>query len=145
MAESDDARRGLESWLTTNPPATIAELEAVETSVGFSLPVEIRHLLRLSNGGSTFFGSPGTAADHYIDLWSTSELVPNNLEYQVSDYVPGFFAFGSNGGGELYVFEKRLESNGVFQLPAIGMSNSSLVEFSSSFAGFLALFGQRCG
>ncbi len=51
-------------------------------------------------------------------IFEPENLEQYNIEYEISEYAPGFTAFGSNGGGELLVLNEKGE---VFTLPAIGM------------------------
>ena len=55
----------------------------------------------------------------YFQLWEESELETFNREYQVPEYAPGFFGFGSDGGGEMFAFDKEGK---IFAIPFIGMS-----------------------
>ena len=51
-------------------------------------------------------------------IWEPENLEKYNVEYELAKYLPGFTAFGSNGGGELLV----VDSTGfVYTVPAIGM------------------------
>jgi hypothetical protein len=55
----------------------------------------------------------------YFQLWEESELDTFNREYQVPEYAPGFFGFGSDGGGEMFAFDN---DGKVYAIPFIGMS-----------------------
>ena len=56
--------------------------------------------------------------DRYFDLWLESDIEQFNTEYEVQKLAPGFLAFATNGGGELYVFN---QTGQIFELPCIGM------------------------
>jgi hypothetical protein len=54
----------------------------------------------------------------YFQLWEEAELEQFNKEYEVPKYAPGFFGFGSDGGGEMFAFDQQ---GRIFALPFIGM------------------------
>lgn len=57
----------------------------------------------------------------YCILWPVEAVFINGSDYQVTDYAPGFLAFGSNGGGELFAFDMREPGKApVVILPGIG-------------------------
>jgi N-acetylglucosamine-6-phosphate deacetylase len=56
--------------------------------------------------------------DRYFDLWPEEDVEQFNKEYEVPVLAPGFVAFATNGGGELYVFDQNEQ---VSELPCIGM------------------------
>ena len=66
------------------------------------------------------------------------EVLVATAEYEMSEYLRGYFAFGGNGSGELFVFE--LQANNadrqVFMVPAIGMAQSDLRPLATSFVEF---------
>ncbi len=68
-------------------------------------------------------------------LWQPEELEEFNQDYQLSDYAPGFVAFGGNGGGELLVVNDASE---VFCMPAIGMATDQATKIASSLTEFKA-------
>ena len=38
---------------------------------------------------------------YWFQIWSAEEVLEHNEGYQANKFLPGFFAFGSNGGGEM--------------------------------------------
>jgi hypothetical protein len=69
-------------------------------------------------------------------IWPLTELVKLNQDYQVEEYAPGFFIFGSDGGGESYCIEK--ETGYIYEMPFIGMSNQEASFKFETFTQFLA-------
>jgi hypothetical protein len=55
-------------------------------------------------------------------------------EYGLPEYLPGYFAFGGNGGGELFVLPLFGSSRPVLMVPAIGMAPRYLVKIAEDFA-----------
>jgi hypothetical protein len=72
----------------------------------------------------------------YMVLWPLENIERYNFEYEVPIYAPGFLSFGTNGGGELLVFDS---TGAVFSLPAIGMDPKYALPVANSWAEFAAL------
>lgn len=66
-------------------------------------------------------------------LWRPEEIEEFNLDYQLSEYAPGFLTFGGNGGGEILVVNN---SSQVFYMPEIGMAPETAVKIASSLQEF---------
>ena len=66
-------------------------------------------------------------------FWPFEELVRYNVEYEVPKYAPGYFGFGTDGGGEMYA----LASNGaVVNIPFIGMEPAAARLIARSWRDF---------
>jgi hypothetical protein len=76
------------------------------------------YLTYLRRGSPTFGDVTFDDFDRYFELWLESDIEPFNTEYEVPKLAPGFLAFATNAGGELYAFN---EIGQVFELPCIGM------------------------
>jgi hypothetical protein len=70
----------------------------------------------------------------WFQLWSPSEVEQLNRDYHVQEFVPGFFGFGSNGGGELLAFDT---AGRVFMIPFVGMSAQDARQVVGSWAEFV--------
>ncbi len=104
------------------------------------LPNDYFSFLRQFDGGEGFVGvEPG-----YFQLWRANEVAQYSAEYQVHEYLPGYVAVGSNGGGELYVFPISGSPPGIFMVPAIGMALDVVLEVAPSFTDFVSEFGNEC-
>ena len=65
----------------------------------------------------------------WFQLWRAQEVISLNEAYRLSQNLPGHTAIGSNGGGELFVFEAlRGPVSRVFRVPAIGMARAAVIE-----------------
>src|SRR5919108_4703349 len=84
----------------TEPPASEAALEQLQQQSKLRLPTDYLDLLRYSNGGQGVLA----VRPYLFRLWPAEEVIENNLDYEMPDYVPGFFGFGDNGGGEFFAF-----------------------------------------
>lgn len=118
--------------LTRRPGASVAEIEVCERSLGRRLPDDYRALLRSSNGAEGF-----VAADVYVMLWSTGELVELNEAYAVSEFAPGLVLVGTNGGDTGYGFIEARGSAQYVRVPLIGLSIHAAEPIGQSMAALL--------
>ena len=106
-------------------------LQTAERDSGVRLPDDYRSFLMRFNGGEGFIGK------HYLILWKAEELHQHNRDYQVNEYAPGFFMFGSTGGGDGFAFDTRSQPYRVMQVPFIGMSLEDAFFVADSFTRLL--------
>jgi len=71
----------------------------------------------------------------YFQLWDEADLEQFNTEYQVPKWAPGFFGFGSDGGGEMFAFD---EKGRIFALPFVGMDPKEATFVCESWAEFVS-------
>jgi hypothetical protein len=105
-----------------------------------SLPEAYIRFLEASNGAEGDLGiEPG-----WVVIWSAEEAIQVTNQYQMPKYLPGYFAFGSNGGGELLVFpiDGGTDRCPVQMVPAIGMAAQELRSVAPSFAEFQTHLGR---
>jgi hypothetical protein len=104
------------------------------------LPESYFDFLAETNGAE---GDLGVRPGWFV-VWPAEEARVASDEYQLPEYLPGFFAFGGNGGGELFVLPIGADTahQPVYMVPAIGMARKHLVEVSPSFTEFAANCGK---
>jgi len=117
--------------LQKNEPATAAEMESFRNTCPVDLPKDYLEFVEYSNGAAGSFPN-----GNHIILWRIERLVERNRAYEVEDYAPGIFVFGSSGGGEAYGFDTR-SSMAVIQIPFVGMQLSEVEYLVPSFTEFL--------
>lgn len=115
-----------------NPPADQDAIQRFEAEAGFLLPAEYKEFLAVANGGAGFMG------EAYMHLWRVEELLTLNLAYQVAEYAPDLFVFGSNGGGEAFAFDRRLDPMPVVAVPFVGIESGLANRVGSSFGEFVS-------
>jgi hypothetical protein len=115
-----------------NSPISALEIEKFEATSGLSLPLDYLEFLKRSNGGEGFIGP-----NSYVILWKLNDLIDLNRSYQVAEYAPGLFVFGSDGGGEAYAFDMRPSLPTIVSIPFVGMDLSVVRFISSTFTGYL--------
>ena len=92
------------------------------------------YIAYIKNGGITSGETDLEWAD-YFDLESLDKIDELNQDIEIDKYAPGFVAFASNGGGDVYVFD----SSGVmYVLPLIGMEVELAIKVTNSWSDFLA-------
>jgi hypothetical protein len=115
-------------------PAVRAQSLATLQAAYPNLPEQYLRFLQESNGAEGDLGiEPG-----WFVVWPAEEALKTTKEYGLPAYLPGYFTFGSNGGGELFVFELQAgdADRTIFMVPAIGMATSELLVVATSFAEF---------
>jgi len=69
----------------------------------------------------------------WFELWPADQLDERNAAYKTQEFVPGFWGFGSNGGGELFAFDSQ---GSVFMIPFVPMEAKSAVKIADSWKSF---------
>ncbi len=122
------------------PPATQDSIEALASDCSLDLPKQYLEFLTLSNGGEGELGvDPG-----WFQLWPVEEVLDLNRDYGIDEFLPGFFGFGSNGGGELLAFDTRDNSPWkVVMVPFIPMDVEEAIVIADDFPTFVQAIGNR--
>ena len=131
----------LSRWVFANTGASDDDIRALTSATSFSLPPAYLDLLRAVNGGEAEISDLDGDDGSYLDLWVAADVVQFNTDYMLPQFAPSFFAFGSNGGGELFAFDSRRDDDAVFMVPSIGMFDDTSLPFADSvdaFAGRIA-------
>jgi hypothetical protein len=101
-----------------------------ERELAWSFPQEYVAFLRASNGAVGML-----ASGDYIDLWPVEKLHEINHSYEFPQHCPEVVAFGSNGGGEAFIF--RRSNSHIAMLPFIGMEIDVAIDVAPLFTDFL--------
>ncbi len=114
-----------------NLPADASSIRQVETDMRLRLPDDYAQFLQQWDGGEGFIGNA------YLILWRAGELIEMNKAYQVTDYAPGLFLFGTDGGGEAFAFDTRSNAMRIVSVPFVGMELKAARSVASNFTTFL--------
>lgn len=95
-------------WVSNEPCSSEALSHLIENSC-VSLPDQYIDFLSRSNGGFSGLNIQPLA----MHLWPCEQVVQQNKDYEVSSYLPDFFAFADNGGNECLVFHVSGEVHSV--------------------------------
>lgn len=115
----------------SNPPADTASIRQFESEAAFRLPEDYTQFLQQADGGEGFVGNT------YIILWRVGELLEMNRSYQIAEYAPDLFLFGSDGGGEAFAFDTRTIAKTIVSVPFVGMDLKLARPIASGFTVFL--------
>ncbi|MDR1853538.1 MAG: SMI1/KNR4 family protein [Azoarcus sp.] len=114
-----------------NPPMNVSFIRKLESDSGLCLPDNYVRFLQQTDGGEGFIGNA------YLILWRVGDLIEMNKAYQVADYAPGLFLFGSDGGDEAFAFDMRTESKFIVSVPFVGMELELIQPLGATFNAFL--------
>lgn len=91
-------RQRMSAAFEWNPPASDAAIRQAEREHGRPLPEDYVELLRIFNGGCTQ-GS--------LSILGAEDCVQRNMDYEVGQYMPGYFMIGDDGGGTAILLNIR--------------------------------------
>jgi len=131
-------RDGLTGWTIRPPGASPEVVGQLSKESPVSLPGEYLSLLRFSNGGEGKLAvEPG-----WFVFWKAEDVIANNLGYHLPECLPGFFGFGSNGGGELLAFDTRSRKPWpVVMVPFNPLDAAESIVMAPNFTAFLKSLG----
>lgn len=122
---------------TRKPGAPPEVLDALRSECSIRLPEELYAFYGRSDGGDGELGvEPG-----WFSLWRAEDILERNADYGVAQQYPGYFGFGSNGGGELLAFE--LTGNRCGRIAMIAFIGGEPIVIADSFAEFIDSIGRR--
>ena len=119
--------------LSRNPPPDGAVVNQFIDQIDFILPNGFLNFFENSNGGNI------SNDDNYVSIWPLSDLVDLNQGYEIDEFAPNFFLFGSEGGGEM-AFAIERSSGHIFEMPFMGMDNDAASLFCQTFDQFLKIY-----
>jgi hypothetical protein len=114
--------------ISRNDPPTSNEIGTFSLNVEFKLPEGFIEFFSQSDGGLI------NGENIYIELWPLTEMIELNKNYEVNKYAPGYFVFGSDGGGTAYCIEKK--TTNICDMQFIGMPDDVFL-ICKSFDEFL--------
>lgn len=113
-------------------PVKSSDIEIFLNQLDFNFPKELIEFYKETDGAEIL------GDRSYISIWPLSELLELNNDYNVNEYAPDFFFFGSDGGDTGYAIQKN--SGYIFEIPFIGMSNEDAVLKYNNFSDLLIDF-----
>jgi hypothetical protein len=127
-------------WQLNKMPASTHSIDHLVSQIGFPLPESYLTLLSLINGASGPLGiQPG-----WFQLWEAENVVNYNKGYSVHEDLPGYFGFGSNGGGELLAFRMDDgEPYKIYMIPFIPMEAEEAILIADCFDTFIMAMGEE--
>ncbi len=121
------------SW----PKPTAAEVTAFRAAAPPAVPD--RYLEYIAEFGAVQLDVK-VMGSGFVWFWPLSEVLKLNEGYRISKFAEGLFGFGSDGAGELYVFDLRDPVRvTVGQVPAIPLEIAQYQVLAGSFEEFGAV------
>lgn len=119
-------------------PAPEEAIQALIRDTGLDFPEEYLGLLRYSNGGE---GELAVDPLWFV-IFPVQDVVERNQGLQIAKWLPGYFAFGSSGGGCSLLFNTR-ESRPwkVYWADDVGMEEEYVSESTPDFGAFIRAMG----
>jgi hypothetical protein len=111
--------------------ATQKELNTLCQITTISLPKDYLNFLRLTNGGE------GTIGQTYLALWSVKDLIDLNVAYHVSEYTPGLFLIGTDGGSEAFGYDLNDPTQPIIMVPLM-LDPEYVKKIAPTFTAFLS-------
>lgn len=115
----------LREHYSLNPAASPEQVQRAQAQSNVNFPDDYVALLLISNGLS----SDGCLALHNIDA-----LPQRNAEYEVADYLPGYFMIGDDSGGQAILMNEKGE---IFEVGMGVMSRDFLEKSADSLTDLL--------
>lgn len=102
----------------------------IEAISGIRLPEDYLAFIRSLDGSEGDFGN-----NSYIQIFRLEELEEINRDYEVQKYLDGWFAWGTDLGGTLFVYN---EQNGIYAAAdSCSLREEDLMYKEQSMADFL--------
>lgn len=108
-----------------NAPTSIEKVNAFLADYKFKLPDGYIEFMKEANGAEI------DGLTEYLQIWPLTDLFSYNSNYEIEEFAPKFFLFGSNGGETAYLFER--ETGHIFEMPFMEMSNDTASFKCSTF------------
>ncbi len=124
--------QALTAELDSGRPPADELVRRVLSSLPLPPPADYVAFIKRANGAEGPVGAEG-----YLQLWRLEELCELNREYQVEQFAPGLFLFGSDGGGEAYGFLQRDHSVQIVSVPFVPLDIAQARVLGESFETFL--------
>jgi hypothetical protein len=120
-----------------NAPASDTDVQAFEANSGINLPLEYLLFLKRKNGGRGFVGA------NYLEMYPIEKLIEYNHYYDVDEYAPELFLFGSNGGREGFAFDRRPPIWPIVMVPFVPLDIREAIPVAPTFAAFFDTLSSR--
>lgn len=102
-----------------NPPASEAAIQQAENEYGSKLPAVYVEFVRVTNGGCT---------DANLSILEIEDCVQRNLDYEVDEYLPGYFMIGDDGAGTAILI--RLQDRRIYECD-MGVMDEHYIKLSA--------------
>ncbi|HEY8749545.1 MAG TPA: SMI1/KNR4 family protein [Tepidisphaeraceae bacterium] len=115
--------------------ASRALIHQVLQKIGGTLPADYVELIERANGGEGFVGGRGS----YLEFWPIEEIPEVYLANDIERSAPGLLPFASDGGGNVYAFDREISPIRIVEVPLIGISRRYAKSRANSVGELLAI------
>lgn len=123
---------------TSSGPTCEEDIQELIRRAPIELPRQYLNFLKESDGA----GGDIPVQPWFIYFWKASLVHEQNEGYEVALNVPGFYAFATSGGGEMFAFDARKSKPWpIVIIPFIGMQAEEALPVAPDFASFRKMFG----
>lgn len=119
------------------PGASQEALSSLIEHASLKLPSDYLDFLQFSNGTDGEI----PVQPFWCILFEAEELLECNRDYEIAKYLPGYFAIGSSGGGEIILFDTKTSPWKVCTVPAL-FAEEHILEVAPSFMHLLQMLGR---
>jgi hypothetical protein len=102
-----------------NPPATVEQISQLENQLQINLPSDYKEFLKQTNGFA------GVANEFVVDFYPVEKIYQSTQD-TCAEFFPWAVCIGTNGGGEMFIIDKRQIPYQFGLLPNISGENDFL-------------------
>src|SRR5262245_6981731 len=117
--------------------ATDAQIIALESRFGYSLPLDYRNFLSTQGSLREFVG------ECFLDLMPIDQIVPNNEAGDIQERFPGASVIGGDGSRELLTYDFREGRGSLVLLDITAEDWSAAIPQAPNLTAFLEQFPVR--
>lgn len=120
-------------------PANESDLLRIISKFGEGIPQDYLDFLRLTNGAEGKL----PVNPWWFVIWAAETVIERWNAYRMEESIPGYMAFGSNAGDEMFVFNLTDKApKPVYIMPFIGKEPGAEIKVANDFVSFVQLFGK---
>ncbi len=108
-------------------------IDKLRSSSGFNLPKSYLNFLRIKAPFEGYL----QVQPYRCYIWSEEDVLQANSDYQVQEFLPDFFAFGTSGGGELLVLNSR--TGNIYSVAVNALSETEAIKIADDFESFIQI------
>ncbi|WP_129573538.1 MULTISPECIES: SMI1/KNR4 family protein [Sorangium] len=127
----------LTAQLSQNSPASAEDICAFVARAKVGFPPGYIEFMQRSDGAEGPIGRKG----RYLVLWPVASIISLNEQHHIDEFAPHLLAFGSDGGGEAFAFDRRTEPARIVRVPFVGLDDE--ICYGTRFDEFLARLSEE--
>jgi hypothetical protein len=108
-------------------------VDTLRSRSGFDLPEAYLNFLCIKAPVESYF----QVEPYRCYIWSGDEVLQANLDYKIKEFMPAFFAFGTSGGGELFVLDSRTWK--IYSVAVNALDEPEAIKIAEDFESFIEI------